>query len=277
MRDLISVVMLTSPIPSNPDISILEATYASVREQEPLKDCEVFIVADGVRLQQIEQRKKNYDQAVRNILWRAEHEWQNVLPIVMPQWGHQGNGMRAALERVRTPLVVFMEHDTPLEGEFDWAGLTRAGQDERVNMIRFHHEAQVHPEHRHMMLDVDPRDICGVPLLRTYQWSQRPHLAKSDFYRDIIGTYFGVESRTMIEDVMHGVVETSCLIAAQETSLEMGWEKFKIWMYSPDGPSIKRSTHLDGRENDPKFDMYFEYDGHETPYAAPARTAGRVD
>ncbi len=275
MRDLITVVMPTSPIPSNPSTDVIEQTIESVRAQEDLANCEIIVAFDGVRPQQIEQRKKSYEIYKDRLLWKINHEMDNVLPLVLPLWGHQANSVRAALHVVQTPLILFMEHDTPICNKFDWDALTRACQDDRVNTIRFHFEAQIHPEHAY--LNVRPtegvQDICGAPLVAVAQWSQRPHLSKTNFYRGILLKYFGIDSRTMIEDVIHGVLQQ----AFQEHG-EEGWEQFKLWLYHPGEPgTIKRSEHLDGREGDPKFDMYYEYPEHETPWGAPARTAGRVD
>lgn len=283
MHDQLTVIMPTSPIPSNPDTAIIEETIESIRAHKALENVEILIVADGVRPQQMEQRKRKYDEYLQRLLHKANYEWNNVLPIVLKSWGHQANATRAALEKVRTPFILFMEHDTPLLGEFPWEDLMHAARSERVNMIRFYHEAVLQREHFHMMKGFKTPEIeivGNVPMLQTFQWSQRPHIAQTIFYKDLIKTYFSPESRTMIEDVMHGVVETTFRVDLEAGgSLNEAFDRFKLWIYVPDGDinNMKRSTHLDGREDDPKFDMYFEYEGHETPFAAPARTAGRVD
>ena len=78
--------------------------------------------------------------------------------------------------------------------------------------------------------------------------------------------YFGAESRTMIEDVMHGVV--------QRAHVAGGWGMFRLFIYTPPG-NIKRSTTSDGRGSEPKFDMKIEYDG-ETPEWGPTSTSDRL-
>jgi hypothetical protein len=75
------------------------------------------------------------------------------------------------------------------------------------------------------------------------QWSQRPHLASTAFYRQMIKNYFNPKSRTMIEDVIHGVVIESC-----RKDAVMGWYSRRLWIYTPEG-NIKRSYHLDGRRS----------------------------
>lgn len=273
--DSITVLIPTSPIPSHPSTTVIEDTVASVRHQLPL--AEIIVMCDGVRAEQ-DDRRDPYAEYVRRLLWLCEHRWTNVVPYVHDEHLHQANLTRHALAQVRTPLVMFVEHDTPIVGDVDWQACLDAilGHDETsrgellhsrdVNLIRFYHETAVHPEHSHLMID-DPTVVRGAPLLRTAQWSQRPHLASTAFYREIIATYFGIESRTMIEDAMHGIVDH----AWREYGIE-GWERFKLWLYAPDG-NIQRSTHSDGRAGDPKYDMLFRYDG-ERPEGAPAPTRG---
>lgn len=242
----ITVIVSTSLIPSHPSLYILATTLASVRERLPA--AEILVTCDGVRAEQAD-RKPDYDEYLRRLLWACSHDWQGVTPLLMDRHQHQANSTRVALDHVRTPLVLFVEHDTPLEGDIDWPSCIAAVESGRANLIRFHHESEVLDVHRHLMLDTAPQDVEGAPLLRTVQWSQRPHLASTGFYRSIIASHFSPESRTMIEDTMHSVLESAWL-----TYREAGWQQYRTWMYAPDG-NLRRSYHLDGRGDDPKFEM----------------------
>lgn len=251
LADLITVVIPTSPIPSHPSLAVLNETLDSLEERLP--GCEIIIAADGVRPEQ-EHLRGRYEEYLRAMLRSLAFDRRNAVPLLLEGWGHQANTTKAALELVRTPLVLFVEHDCPLLGEipFEEIGdLILAGE---ANVIRFSHEAGILDLHRHLMLDEEPREISGVPLTATIQWSQRPHLALTTFYRQIIRRYFGAESRTMIEDVMHGVV--------QRAHVDGGWGMFRLFIYTPPG-DIKRSTTSDGRRDEPKFEMVMEYDDEQ--------------
>jgi len=271
VADQITVIIPTSVIPAHPDTAIIEATIDSIRAQADLTAAEIIVMADGVRDEQ-RHRAADYEEYLRRLLWLANTEWHNVLVVPAGRHIHQGNLTRNALDHhVTTPHILFVEHDTPLCGPpVPWASLCAAISDGTANVIRLHHEAGVQPEHVHLMLDFAPVIVRDVPMLRTAQWSQRPHLASAEFYRHLTRTYFGRESRTMIEDVMHGVLDYEW----REHGVP-GWDLFRVWLYAPDG-DMKRSTHLDGRGDDPKFDMRFEYDT-ATPEGAPAATSTRVD
>lgn len=268
-EDRITVVITTSPIPSHPSTAVIAETVESIRAQPDLADAEILILADGVRPEQ-RDRTGDYHEYLRRLCWLTEHRWHNVVPFISTRHRHQAGLLREHLHLIESPLMLFVEHDTPLLGEIPWRDLGDVIAIAGANVVRLAHEAQILEPHRHMMLDAVPTEFAGVPVVRTRQWSQRPHLARTNYYREVMGTYFGADSRTMIEDVMHGVVDQSVLADG-----ELGWWQHAVVIYHPPG-DIKRSTHLDGRADDPKFDMVYAYDG-PTPIGAPRATAERVD
>lgn len=281
----ITVLVPTSPSPLHPSTDQLYETVGSVLERLPA--AEVLIMADGVREEQ-ESHRDTYESYLEKVLWRCNHDldWANVYMVRFDEHHHQGRMLKATLPLVRTPLVLYVEHDTPLEGDipFDQLACVLQG-DDGPKVIRLSHESEVLAPHEHLMLDRWPLSYPGcreagdaswdtVPLVRTVQWSQRPHIARTDAYSDWAGLYFGEESSTMIEDVMHGVVQE-----VWRTRGYAGWERFGLYLYHPtdsDGRGIRRTYHLDGRRDDPKFDMVFEYDG-DKPEGAPAPMSGRLD
>lgn len=258
MLDHITVLIPSSPIADHPSTAMLEKTIADVRAKLP--DSEIIIMLDGVRPEQ-EHYRERYDQYKNRVMWLALHTWHNVLPVVFDQHTHQASMTREALKLVKTPTILFVEHDAPITPDrtFEWQALVAAIQQGDANVIRFHHEALVLPEHEHLMLGKvefvqrntwSSGEVDGAYMRRTMQWSQRPHLASTAFYKLMLDTYFNPESRTMIEDVMHGIVQQICMDYGIQ-----GWYQFRLWMYHPIDEDIKRSYHLDGRGADPKYDM----------------------
>ena len=92
-------------------------------------------------------RTADYEEYIRNLLWLCNTEWTNVVPLVLDEWQHQALATRAALELVETPLILFMEHDTPIVGDIDWAGLCRATLGPDADLIRLHQDVAIHPDH----------------------------------------------------------------------------------------------------------------------------------
>jgi hypothetical protein len=250
--DLITVVIPTSPIPGHPNTADIVETVESVREQ--LGDCDIVIAADGVRPEQLD-RTADYEEYLRRLLWLANFRWHNVWPMRLGEWGHQANTVRAALAKVRTPLVLFVEHDCPLVGDIEWAKLCAFVQSGDAHHLRLHISPEFHSDHEPLMLDhetVQRDTLAGpIPVRRTVQWWARPHLSTAAFWRSNILPHFTEESRTMIEDRLYGIAWS-----AWKDRGEQGWDDWRLWVYTPEG-SFLRSRHLDSRKDAPKFDMKF--------------------
>lgn len=246
----LTVLVPTSPVESNPDTSIIENTIATIRAHLPAT--EIIITFDGVRPEQ-EERRANYEEYVKKVLWMCNKVWKNVTPIVFEQHMHQVAMAREALKYVKTNKILYVEHDTPLTPDrpIDWANIALMVDSGEADLVRFHFEAFIPKEHEWLMIDKQPQIVRGVPAVRTIQWSQRPHVASTAFYRRILNDHFTQDARTFIEDKMHSVV-----ISAYTAEQLQGWNKFKLWIYHPE-PDIKRSYHTDGRGSESKYKMVF--------------------
>ena len=233
MKD-ITVLIPCSPIPSHPSTEVLDQTIASIRERLP--DSEIIVMFDGVPAW-LMHLKKNYDEFIQQMLWKLNMDG-NAVPIIFSKPSHQSLMTIEALKRVRTPLILWSEQDTPLHGDIPFEEISQAVLTGYANLVRFHHEASIPPEHEYLMLDQKPIDILGVPYLRTRQWSGRPHLASTEFYRVMSERYFDDEPR-FIEHIMYGPV------------VEGKYDEFRLHIYAPEG-TLVRSLHLDGRRKGSK-------------------------
>lgn len=237
----ITALVTCSPIPSHPSAEILEETIDSVRAQLP--EAEIVLTFDGVRPEQ-EPRRGDYELFIQRALWLADHVWGNVLPLIYDEHLHQAVAAKRALEHVRAPLMLFVEHDTPLEPEpIDWAACIDQIQSGQADVIRYSHESEILPEHRHMVVPGGPPGF-----VRTCQWSQRPHLASVAYYRRILPSHFSENARCFIEDVMHSVCHEAYAVDGIN-----GWNQHRLAYFHPEG-NIRRSRHIDGRAGDPKHD-----------------------
>jgi len=239
-NDKITAIISSSPIPSHPSPRIIKETIASVRAHLPT--CEIIIMQDGVRPEQ-EHMRDAYEKYKQEVLFMCRNEWRNVLPVFYDEFLHQAEMTRRTLDQIKTPLLLFLEHDTPLvdEARIEWDGIVKAIESGYTESVRFHHHDTefIHPEHMDFMIDKCRQEICGIDLVRTRQYSQRPHVATVDLYRKILSN-FSDNCRTFIED------------KAYELFYE-GKVPYRLAIYAPAG-HIKRSRDLNGREGEPKFD-----------------------
>lgn len=227
----ITVLIPVSPIPSHPSTEVLNVTLQSIRQRLP--DSEIVVMFDAVPAWNMHLKDK-YDQFKESILWQL-NEMGNTVPLIFTEHSHQSLMVKKALELVHTPMILFSEQDTPLHNEVPFELLVPVVLTGYANLIRFHFEANIPPEHAHLMLDVEPIDVLGAPLIRTRQWSQRPHLASTDYYKDIATKYWDDQPR-FIEHIMYGIVAEG----------GDNYDEHRLHIYAPKG-TLVRSKHLDGR------------------------------
>jgi hypothetical protein len=230
-KDNVTIIVVASVIPSHPDTTIIDETIASVRSHFP--DNEIILQLDGLRKERL-SRKNDYDEFKNRVLWKCLHEWKNVLPVIFDEHNHQTDMMKKTIDDVQTAAILYVEGDAPItpDIEIDWQKCLDMLEYEKANTIRFHFEASIPFEHNHLMLGLEDG------FMKTVQWSQRPHLSLTKYYREIVLP--ACDEKTFIEDKFHGVVQDD------------GWDKHKLWIYHPEG-NIKRSYHLDGRAGTRKF------------------------
>ena len=243
LRSKLTIIIPSSPCAAHPGTEMIDECIARIRAYPDLAECEILLTLDGVRPEQ-SHRRADYYEHVRRVLWRANWDpaWRGVLPVVFDRHVHQSGMLLRALRMVTTPLVMYVEHDTWPVGEIPFARLAAAveGGAGGLRMLRLHYDAQIHPEHEYLMLDRAPVDCGGVPVRRTRQWSQRPHIARTDFYRDVVAPIFSEGDRTFIEDIVYGRAEGG------------SWDAWGLGIYAPAG-DMRRSTTCDGRRGESKY------------------------
>lgn len=239
----ITIIIPVSPIKSHPDIKILNETILSIRHHFPTE--EIILTFDGVREEQ-QEKTIDYNEFIRRILWKCNTEYKNVYPLIFNEHSHQTGMAKKSIKHVNTELILYCEQDTPLvlDYEIPFNELFEIIKNGDSNMIRFHFEAMIPKEHEHMMHGKEKE----YDLMKTSQWSQRPHIASKAFYERILNNHFSENTKSFIEDKMHSVLWSSYT----ENGI-LGWYQYKVHIYFPEG-NIKRSYHTDGRENEKKYD-----------------------
>jgi hypothetical protein len=244
LQEAITIVIPTSPIPSHPSNSLIEHTIASIRYHLP--DCPMLIQADGVRPEQEKFRKQYEAYLLRMDDGINAGKYGPCKMIRFPEFRHQAAMMKESIGKIETPLLFYLEHDFIMLPEYvDWKGIAAAVISGSVNQIRLYYWSSIIPDHWHLMVDKEPIFICGVPVLRTIQWSQHPQVASVSFYKKML-SHFSDDCRTMIEDRIYPVVT------------DAPWEDFRCSIYAP-MPYLKREAHIHGREEEPKYEGTFTF------------------
>lgn len=232
----LTVLIPVSPIKSHPSTDIIDETIASIRHHLP--SVKIIVSFDGVREEQSDLHI-NYIEHIRRVMYKH----RDIYPVIFGEHRHQVGMMRELLEHhIKTPLIMYVEQDTPLEKDsIDFNriyGLIETGYS---NMVRFHHESSIPESHNHMMLGQEGE------FMKTVQWSQRPHIASTAFYRRVMSE-FSPDAKCFIEDKMHGVVWNAYLRDGK-----LAYNQWLLHIYHPEG-NIRRSYHTDGRAGEEKYD-----------------------
>jgi hypothetical protein len=232
-----AIIISSSPILSHPSTAIIEETIASVRYHWPTAP--IYVMQDGVRSEQ-QDKKQQYTEYCNRL---QSLNLENVTIYRYPEFLHQAWMTALTLPFVKEKLMLFVEHDTPLvDAPIDWDMLGHELISENVNHIRLHYDETIHPDHQYLM-----RGYLTPNLIKSLQWHQRPHLARTDWYLWMLKTYFDSTSRTFIEDRIYS-----------PPTFEP-WEKWRLAIYDPNGNGrdMKRSRDLDGRSGEQKYEMIF--------------------
>jgi len=207
-------------------------TVLSIRERLP--NCPIIFMFDGVPANLMQYT--GYNEFKSRMLWKI-NEMGNALPLVFETHMHQSGMVREALKHVQTPMILFMEQDTPLHNDIPFEQLADTILNGYINTIRFHFEATIPKDHEHLMIDKEPINILGQPFIRTKQWSGRPHLSSTKYYQHICDTYFDDKPR-FIEHILYGIISEG----------GDNFDEHRLHIYAPEG-SLVRSKHLDGRRH----------------------------
>lgn len=240
----ITAVVPVSPIPGHPDTAIIEETLHSIRHHLP--NSEILLTFDGVRDEQ-KHRRGDYEEAIRRTLWICDKHYGGTVPFIFEEHRHQAGMMRAAITEIRTPMLMYVEQDTPLvtDEPIDFAAITAFIESGQSNCVRLHHEGRIPADHTHLMHGYQGSET----FLRTSQWSQRPHIASTAYYRRLLDSHFTDNSRCFLEDRLHGILDN-----AYRNDGINGWLQHRLHIYAKDPNNLKRSYHLDGRAGDPKYE-----------------------
>jgi hypothetical protein len=236
----IAVLISSSPIESHPSTLIIEETIASIRYHLP--ESRIYIMQDGVRPEQAALTDR-YVQYIMDLVGHCIMKDTNISMVPFLDFTHQAGMTMKTLERVEAPHILFAEHDTPLmERPIDWRMILSFLEAGLTNHVRLHYDEEIHPDHKHLM-----EGKVGRFLIQTRQFHNRPYIANTEWFRDLLMRTFNEKSRCFIEDRVYTFVENA------------PWDDYKLTIYDPEGTGMdmKRSRDLNGRGKEPKYAQVF--------------------
>lgn len=231
---MITIVIPTSPSMLNPSTRIIKKTIKSIRKYLP--DSPLIITCDGCTPETEKYRPQYLEFCAKLLL---ENFGNDVEVKIYSSHRHQSGMMLDIIDMIKTDQIFYLEHDWEIVGEIPFREMSQIIEDQTADLIRILYPTELPPYYMDKMIG-EPEVINGVRLIKTFQWSQNPHLASTSFYRKILAEYFKEDKPAFIEE---GIIA-----AVEKEYRENGFNKFKTFIYVPEG-NTQRAIHLDGRNS----------------------------
>jgi len=274
---LCTVILTTSPTPSNPSTELISETLKSLAGHAPeLLACRCIVTCDGYRpganskfrsgvvTQERAEAYEGYMAEVERLARDRETvEWHQVEVLRLAERQGFGFAVKAALPLVTTPYVCIMQHDRTFMRPFHGvAALLRAmGADPRLKMVGMPTttndplcylknlptklgEMRVHIPLLESTVVKSP-EYPGVRFIPLIMWHDSTHFASTEYYRNFV---FGPRKL-----VAHGGFIEDKLGQQQGMDLRnLGWSshaEYGTWLFDDYAPAPSRMVgHLNGKK-----------------------------
>ncbi|OQR97920.1 hypothetical protein ACHHYP_09436 [Achlya hypogyna] len=293
LRELLTVVFTTSPIPSNPSTVIVEEVLASFSRVPDLARCNVVLTFDGyvtkegegsskfksvrISAEEVEQYQAYQQNAIevfRRHLGLSEtavretfdDEFQikrrttaraSILREMEPATGATFTAItlskrmgfalavREALKHVHTPFVLIHQHDWTFLHPIDASAICSAMQSlpETIKYVGFHSRKTLQKKSRPSLPPPTPVDLAGLCVAPLYFWYDKPHIARTEHYRNFVFGHGRFQPGDFIEDTLGHSMLADLKARGADAHPEYG-----TWSYlCKDDPEQPALRHTSGR------------------------------
>ncbi len=173
-----------------------------------LKGCDIYVIFDGTidRPNFTEKMKEDYYLKINSFKNDDEiKNDKNINVVVFDQWLHQSNSLRKVmLENTTTPLVMSIQEDCLMVNteKIDTNLIVNLLlNDVSVEYIRFYPQNDI----LNFKGELYPEARPGIPhpetplLHKCMHWSDRPHIATLEHYKNRVWANIGTNIRTVME------------------------------------------------------------------------------
>jgi len=255
---LVTIVIVTSPIASNPNTEMFDRCMNGIfRSFPPLRNCPIIAACDGVQIIEESSNSKksgatkrifgkctrdNYERYDRFCQELASRCWLQV--DRQSEWQGFALTLRSALKLVKTPVVMVLPHDYELMPDVLSAIDLRSVIHEMIETSDINYIGLPNPQsfkmrlrHSTALINLEGRNMIseGIRLEPLVMWKENPHFAKVEAYRTIVFSH-RFKRGQFIEDTLG----QEMLAAIKERGNEAFYNLYLLSMEEP------CSFHMDG-------------------------------
>lgn len=269
VEELLSIILVTSPVPSNPSTEMVEHVLQSMAASVPgLELVESFIVSDGFRVCEKDQKAKakagriavEMVQPYQEYRCRLDEPWPRPFAALQHLRAPEHKGfagcLHIALRKVTRPYVLVLQHDRPCLRPFDLKKLLEAMQAQpslkyvglptkaslaRTGQEYFASQWQVGQDLQSVM-EVSLGPVILRPL---FLWYDSAHICSVEHYKNLVFRKGRQWSGGFIEDSFGQEMLAALRAASASGNVTEVHEIYGTYLYDDGaGPIV---GHLDGR------------------------------
>lgn len=199
----LTIVVISSPIASNPSTKIIAETLRSFSLLELGGETEIRILLDGLKFhQRFGGTASRYHEYMRN-LEEFKIEFPGIRIIPMKKWGHISQTLKRGLTAVTSEFCLVVQHDMPFICRVNISELVEQMKvSAEVKHVRFNLRRNI-PEGadawftlKSKGLHIDRREFftewisknggSEVKLVKTLCWSDNNHLCRTSYLKETI-------------------------------------------------------------------------------------------
>jgi hypothetical protein len=271
--DIITIIITTNPIISNPSICIFEKLIDSIKKYDIIKNSKIIISFDGCldfhNKKNYELFKKNYELFKKNIddYILNNNLSHNISTIYADKHVHQSNTIKNAVKMITTKFAFIIEHDFEIIHDINFYSIlkTMILYEKYIKCVRLSLLEHIY-HNNNIRSDIfypDSIVINNINFIPVINWSSHPFILNMTYYKKKIMKYIHEDSRTYIEEVFNGIIHTN--ISEDHSK----FFKYGMYIYAEPIENFIHLKHNDGRGNMKKILPIFKY-GNKIPKYAPA-------
>ena len=298
----LTIIVCSSPVPSNPQTRTLRAVFSSLSLVPALTHCPKVLHLDGPQPQLAPARVHAYTEFKRRarVLAATDPSFSRTKVYASRDFLFAAHNLAAAVMHVNTTFMLSIQHDYQLSRPFHAADLLRTMlavpvvRHVRLNM-------RANAPARGFDGVVENASLSGalVPLTRTCGWSDAPHVASVEYYRRfVIPQNFRDHDRgrrKFMEESIHYPMQRNgmrggCWQTKQQVkrgepaSWPEDFDHYGTYLYGVASPrdgfyTMHRSLRGDapqwGLQHDPIADSHALTSGRHRPYGRRGRGGAR--
>jgi hypothetical protein len=209
VREMLTVIVTSSPVMSNPLTSMIEHVFETMCQVPGLADCSKILVCDGHKLMTSKTKTtqwksgkitenqgthyQSYIEACHGLAERGAPGFRNTQVLELPDRHGFAFAVQAALDHVRTPYVMVIQHDHSFARAFDLPKLLRtmeATPEEYKYVGLLSASTMNYPRTTLSKFNVrvEPKEVGGLGLVPLLFWYDKTHICTVKYYREFIFT-----------------------------------------------------------------------------------------